>query len=382
MSLLPPIWCDTLSPVPEVDVVVFLGSRWSVLAHQATRWGEVIRRWRSDPAVASISVVDWPRWSPRPFAAGRLVQVREQESWAPDVRVLDVTIGGRARPTPIDGMVWRAVGRALEQEVPSQAVAVATVPFWNELLAVLRARRTAFDAVDDWRAHPVADQLGARIRRGYRRSRDLDTHTANSVQLASRLEEEFGFRPIVVPNGVDAARFAGSGAPAPEDLPEGPFAVYVGVVQQRVDLTLIEATAAAGHAVVVAGPADADVKERLESVGVRMLGRVEHDLVPGLLQRAAVGLLPHLRNDLTTSMDPMKLLEYLAAGLPVVSTRLPGVEELSQRILVADEPARFSSAVGTALGCGRTDSPDPAVAGRSWELTASELRDVHLGGTG
>jgi teichuronic acid biosynthesis glycosyltransferase TuaH len=118
---------------------------------------------------------------------------------------------------------------------------------------------------------------------------------------------------------------------------------------------------------VVAGPGS-------ERVGG--LGPIAPELVPGLLQAAAVGLVPHRVNALTASMDPLKTLEYLAAGLPVVSTPVPG-SDLSPRITVAAGADAFVAATKAAMKLGRT-SPDPAVADRDWSAVADRLLTTYL----
>jgi teichuronic acid biosynthesis glycosyltransferase TuaH len=146
-------------------------------------------------------------------------------------------------------------------------------------------------------------------------------------------------------------------------------------VQERVDLDLLARTAARVP-VVVAGGATPEAAAVLRRLPVTWLGPVDLDLVPGLLQRAGVGLVPHAVDALTTSMDPMKLLEYLAAGLPVVATDLPGVA-LSPRVRVATDD--FPEQVERLLQDGRADGPDPAVRTRDWSAVADRLLSLCTG---
>src|SRR5207244_5780116 len=132
---------------------------------------------------------------------------------------------------------------------------------------------------------------------------------------------------------------------------------------------------------VVAGPASGATADRLRRGALRWLGPVPTEQVPGLLRAAAVGLVPHHVGPLTASMDPMKVLEYLAAGLPVVSTPValpPGVGDL---VTVVD-PDGFAAAAGAAVG-RRGNPDDPALTGRDWSAVAARLLDQYLapGGT-
>ena len=62
-----------------------------------------------------------------------------------------------------------------------------------------------------------------------------------------------------------------------------------------------------------------------------------------------IALLPCVHNEYTRSMFPMKFFEYLAAGLPVVSTRLPSLAEFADYIYFADSAEEFASKINIAL---------------------------------
>lgn len=350
------------------DVVVLLGSRLADLEHHGTRWRAVLRQWADDERVESLTAVDFPRF-------GNKVAVAEQRSWLEGCRSLSLQVLGRRRPLPTDRFGWRAASQALDTHLsPSrgQRLTVAVNPVSAPLLARLPTARRCFDAVDDWRADPAMTGALRRVDAGYRAAVDVDAATAVSATLASRLAEDYRLTCAVVGNGVDLPAYAHRST-SPAGLPEGAFAVYVGVVQQRVDLHLL-AAAAEVLPTVVAGPVDAAVAASVPSV--MWLGPQHVDLLPGLLKRAAVGLLPHHVDSLTTSMDPMKLQEYHAAGLPVVATSLPGLVA-SDRLRIADDPETFASAVvGAAL------LPRVAQPVRDWSAVADELLTRYLGEAG
>ena len=62
-----------------------------------------------------------------------------------------------------------------------------------------------------------------------------------------------------------------------------------------------------------------------------------------------IGILPCVLNSYTRAMFPMKFFEYLAAGLPVVSTRLPALEEFSDYVEFADSAYDFASKIEIIL---------------------------------
>lgn len=122
---------------------------------------------------------------------------------------------------------------------------------------------------------------------------------------------------MTVENGVEFERFA-----LPQsDVRSG--AVYVGALDERFDWDALRqfALAVPDAPVRLAGPADS-APAGLPS-NVELLGSVPYSDVPDLLARARIGLLPLSDSPSNRGRSPMKLFEYLAAGLRVVSRETP-----------------------------------------------------------
>jgi glycosyltransferase involved in cell wall biosynthesis len=313
--------------------------------------------------------------SPRYLTGTELAVPRP--SWLEGCELVEARVPVHQATTLGAGSAWRRTARSVQQllgPAGSPRLAVAATPLFAPLLPHLEVGSTGFDAVDDWRALPGVTHLRRHVRAGYASLTTATSCTCVSTQLAATLSTDFGLSAVTVPNGVDLEAYRGPRA-APDGLPEGPFAVYVGVVQERFDLDLVEQLTAAGVAVVVAGPASGAAAERLARGDVTWLGRIDVDLVPGLLQRAAVGLVPHVVDALTMSMDPMKVLEYLAAGLRVVTT--PVARSVSTDRVVEATGEAFVVATRAALDSPRPAGPDPAVTNRDWSVVATRLLEVH-----
>jgi glycosyltransferase involved in cell wall biosynthesis len=134
------------------------------------------------------------------------------------------------------------------------------------------------------------------------------------------------------PSGVDVAHFARALAVRPHaDLARfrgGPVFAYVGVIDERVDLELVDALAAAYPAATVAmiGPVvKIDESALPRRANIAYLGKREYDELPSLLAGVDVALMPFALNEHTRNISPTKTLEYFGAGLPVVSTAVPDV---------------------------------------------------------
>jgi glycosyltransferase involved in cell wall biosynthesis len=139
-------------------------------------------------------------------------------------------------------------------------------------------------------------------------------------------------------------------------------AVYVGnLASYRIDFELLLAVARLRPQlelvlIGVAGMGDVDAGKRsgselLALPNVTALGpRPQRDL-PAYLRHCQVSLIPFLDNGHTRASLPLKLWEYLAAGLPVVATDLPNFRALAEEGLIrtARDPQGFADAVARAL---------------------------------
>jgi glycosyltransferase involved in cell wall biosynthesis len=179
---------------------------------------------------------------------------------------------------------------------------------------------------------------------------------------------------LVLENGAEVARFAPQTA---DELPRAARCVYVGALDARFDWERIEAWAKARPDVgfVIAGP-DAHPPRPVPS-NVDIVGPVPYTEVPALLHTARVGLLPLSDSPLNAGRSPMKLYEYLAAGLAVVARETPGIRASSDLgIEVYTDDSDADAALERALG-----HPSPNHAGgqaassASWERKTDSLEE-------
>lgn len=369
-------------PPVDVHVVVLLGSRWAALEDFSTRMREVVVRWQADPRVGALTLVDYPTMRRRSLIQRRLV--RRDPSWLPGAELLaaQLPVDGTLRTT--DRLAWWRTCRAIRHNMPAarRHVVVAATPMWGPALNRLgRADTvTAFDAVDIANLRARFASSAERLESGYQAAAQADVVTAVAESLAQEMRRAGARIVQVVENGVDVELLrTPAPPPAAVSLPDVPFAVYLGTVGGRIDLDLLEAASDLVPSVpfVVAGPtADGLSKERLESSRLRWIGPVTPGEVPGLLQAAAVGLLPYKQTDLFEALDSMKLLQYLGAGLPVVSTPLTASPD---GVRLAATAPDFAAAVREAVTEDLSRSAPPAaLAQRSWESVASRLLDCYL----
>ena len=238
-------------------------------------------------------------------------------------------------------------------------VSSRVMPLWS----AVPARRRVFFATDDLPAG--AELLGESrerlIRDEARTIRGADAVAVVSPGLRDRYATE-GWAAELVPNGCLPDAYAGIDSvavPGDADLP-GPVAGFVGHLNHRIDLALLEAVAATGASLVLVGPAVPGYRtERFTALcglpNVRWVGAKPYEELPGHLRLIDVGLTPYADTGFNRASFPLKTLEYLAAGRAVVATPLPATEWLgTDLITVAAGPEAFATAVTAELAVART----------------------------
>jgi teichuronic acid biosynthesis glycosyltransferase TuaH len=167
----------------------------------------------------------------------------------------------------------------------------------------------------------------------------------------------------LVPNGVSIAAYENMGtAPAIKDphLP-GPVVGLVGHLSARIDISLLEGVVNAGCSLLLVGPHDPRWEaERFRALAahhrVRWVGRRPFSELPSFLRHMDVGITPYRDTEFNRASFPLKTLEYLAAGLPAVSTDLPATRWLKTDLVrVADDERGFIEATVAAAD----ESADP-----------------------
>lgn len=295
-----------------------------------------------------------------------------------------------------------AAGRILNQALARRQVRSAAarlgmkspVLYMNPHYAVSLVGRldevvSIYDIGDDWISLP---QKEATRQRTIREDRELCARADAVIVVSETLFElKRGMAKNLhhIPNGVDVERYTpvrGKGIavhPAAQDW-KRPVAAYTGTVHKdRVDLDLITAVASRMPDVtfVFVGPVQLDEANRKKITSppnVVLAGEFPYADVPSVMAGFDVCCVPHLVTPFTMSLSPLKLYEYLASGLPIVSTPVSGFKDFPDHVRLASTPAEFEQAIRAALteAPERGEARQRAASQHSWAARLDSIQQV------
>lgn len=257
---------------------------------------------------------------------------------------------------------------------------------FNPAAAVL-ARRLGeetliYQCVDEYSAFSgVAGQSILDLEADLLRRSDLVIVSADKLYDS---KSRYNPRTVVVRHGVDFDHFRRAldpGTVVPEEIASLPRPVigFFGLIADWVDVELMAEVAKkySSGSLVVLGKATTDVSVLKALPNVHLLGRKPYEQLPAYCKGFDVALNPFRINELTLNANPLKVREYLAAGLQVVATNIPEVAVLGT-CRVADTSEQFLHEIEEALKApGPRIDVSERVRSEGWDARLREI-ERHL----
>jgi glycosyltransferase involved in cell wall biosynthesis len=257
------------------------------------------------------------------------------------------------------------------------------LPTSVEYVGQLGESLVVYYCTDEWSQFSYLDgQKMATMERRLCEQADLVFATAGSL-----VERRRAFNPetYLASHGVDHAHFALALSPQTRVASEllalpKPVIGFIGLIEEWIDQDLI-AHVAERHpewSIVLVGKAAVDVSRLARLATVHLLGRRPYADLPAYCKGFSAGIIPFVLNELTRHVNPIKLREYLSAGLPVVTTPLPEVVHYAEHASIAREPQEFLAALERAVA---EDTPtlrerrSERMRKETWEHKVAEIGD-------
>jgi UDP-galactopyranose mutase len=285
----------------------------------------------------------------------------------------------------LDGLLADAAGRPM--------VAWFYTPMALEFADHLRPDLTVYDCMDELSAFRGAPPRMLELERALLARADLVFTGGRSLYEAKRGRHP---RVSLFPSSIDAAHFAAARTTAANadmadpadqaDIPR-PRIGFFGVIDERMDTELVGALAAArpDWSFVMIGPVvKIDPAELPQLPNIHWLGSKTYTELPRYLAGWDAGFMPFARNESTRFISPTKTPEFLAGGLPVVSTPIvdvvrdwgPKGSGEAGLVEIAADPVAFAAALQKVLERPQAawlKQVDRRLAQTSWDQTWAEM---------
>jgi len=278
----------------------------------------------------------------------------------------------------------RQVKRAMRKLGFRDVVNMVFNPAAGMIAGRLGERELIYYCVDEYTAFTGVSEGLKKIEDDLFRRADLVIVSAEKLFESKR---HLNPNTHIIRHGTDWKHFRTAlddGTQIPADVASLPRPIigFHGLLADWVDYDLIKTTARhfSKGSVVLIGKTAVDAEEKVKILkdvpNVHMLGRRPYDELPAYCKAFDVAINPFVINELTLAANPLKVREYLAAGLQVVSTDLPEVRIL-QDCSVASDALDFIANIEAALAkpAERKEISD-RIAHESWDAKVEELRGI------
>ena len=220
----------------------------------------------------------------------------------------------------------------------------------------LQADLVVADVIDDERKWPVSEAYRDKLSRNYEKVLGLSNFVMTNCESVFQSMSALSDSIHLLPNAVELLEEEAKHWPKPRGLKRlsGPVIGYVGNLDiARIDLDLLRSVVRerpGWNFVFIGSMHKGDEIRELDVYGnTHFLGVKVYEQALRYIRHFDVAIIPHLDNELTRSMNPLKLYVYFSLLVPVVTTEIKNIGDFSEFVRVARSPQEFVRTIEECL---------------------------------
>ena len=276
----------------------------------------------------------------------------------------------------------RLMAKTLKQLSPKEngkRIFLTTWPFMGGVTGKIDDDISIYYRVDDFAEFPgVNKPLIQRLENEIIQNVDLVVASAENLT-----QFKPGTRAQYLPHGVDYNHFSIDRAltEMPEKLRgfKTPLVGFFGLLNSWLDLEVIRDSALLNPEMsyIIIGPSQLPDSQLPKAPNMHYLGAVPYEKLPEYAVFFDVALIPFKINDLTIAVNPLKLMEYFALGVPVVSTPLPEVTKYEATVEIGGSAEEITTAIKKAISedtAEKRETRKNIASNKSWKSMSEQLQ--------
>lgn len=318
-------------------IVLLAGIEWSYRLQRAQQLAKAFASLGSavmycEPVCAASHEQGWcfsMRKEEHPIGSIKFMLPRRREIWSPDF------------PTPYARLLKESFAsfiNEIRQHCTEQPLLIVQSPFWLHALPEINDVAVIYDCVDEHSDFSDNDTL---------QSKEYEYALAKQVSGIISTSETLDLKwksisksHCIIRNGVDFEHFHNRPRKIYSSRWSKGIIGYHGAVEDWFDIDLVEDIASSFREyeiLIIGGIGNPEARKRLSAYpNVRMTGEVPYEKLPYYLHAFSAAIIPFKIRPLTVATNPIKAYEYMATGIPVVTTPMPEMASFGEFVTISE----------------------------------------------
>jgi len=248
----------------------------------------------------------------------------------------------------------------------------------------LSEKRVVFDSIENWQYSNEEDSLKKKLPSFIKKS---DIVFAPSTEIVDYCKK-YNHKSFLIPHGVDPSYFKEYKEPDELKKIKRPIiGISASITAQKFDINLVKEIAKKrpDWSIVIIGPilSGENLDCFKDILNIHYLGEKDFDILPAYVKQFDIGFIPFIVNKFTRCTRPLKMFDYIASGIPVVSTRLLEYEDYKDFVKTADKTDDFIRIIEKEI---TEDSPEKirkrieTAKGFLWSKRVDSMLDIIMNG--